>query len=148
MRATLLAMVCCIVVYAVEPQTTPSVSDLAGLQAMASRFEPTPLNVDVSGLSAGDRKALVKLIQAAKIVNHLFMEQFWSGDLALYQDAVLHVIYHHAFPHFVTTIFSSGKPKRAATSCARCCCCSGVGPSSSQPHPQNFCRRSTIGRLP
>ncbi|MGD0957372.1 MAG: hypothetical protein ABR953_11175 [Candidatus Acidiferrales bacterium] len=52
---------------------------------MASRFELTPVNVDVSGLSAGDRKALVKLIQAARIVNHLFMEQFWSGDLALYQ---------------------------------------------------------------
>jgi len=52
---------------------------------MASRFAPTPLNVDVSGLSAGDRKALVKLIQAARIVNHIFMQQFWSGDLALYQ---------------------------------------------------------------
>jgi len=35
-----------------------------------------------------------------------------ASDLALYQDAVLHVIYHHAFPHFVETIFGSGKPKR------------------------------------
>jgi len=42
------------------------------------------LKVDTSGLSAGDKQALVKLIQAARIVNHIFMQQFWSGDLALY----------------------------------------------------------------
>ena len=35
-----------------------------------------------------------------------------ASDLALYQDAVLQVIYHHAFPHFVETIFSSGTQKR------------------------------------
>jgi transcriptional regulator with AAA-type ATPase domain len=35
-----------------------------------------------------------------------------AGDLALYQDAVLHVIYHHAFPHFVEAIFNSVKQKR------------------------------------
>lgn len=62
-----------------------SVSDLAGIQAMAGRFTPSPIRVDLSGLSAGDRKALVKLIQASRIVNYLFMQQFWSGDLALYQ---------------------------------------------------------------
>jgi hypothetical protein len=27
---------------------------------------------------------LVKLIQAASVVNHIFMQQIWSGDLALY----------------------------------------------------------------
>jgi len=35
-----------------------------------------------------------------------------ASDLALYQDAVLHVMYHHAFPYFVETIFSSSKQKR------------------------------------
>jgi hypothetical protein len=59
-------------------------SDAAELQKMAARFAPTPLRVDTSGLSAGDKQALVKLIQAARIVNHIFMQQFWSGDLALY----------------------------------------------------------------
>jgi len=78
-------MVSCMVIYAAQQNTTTSAPDLASLRAMASRFAPTPLNVDVSGLSAGDRKALVKLIQAARIVNHIFMQQFWSGDLALYQ---------------------------------------------------------------
>ena len=52
---------------------------------MTQRFAPIEMKVDVSGLSTGDQQALVKLVQAARIVNHLFMQQFWSGDLALYE---------------------------------------------------------------
>jgi hypothetical protein len=58
--------------------------DAAELNKMAARFAPTKLVVDTSALSAGDRQALVKLIEAAHIVNTLFMRQFWSGDLELY----------------------------------------------------------------
>ncbi len=64
---------------------TSSTPDAAELHKMAARFAPTPLQVDTSGLSSGDKRALVKLIQAARIVNHIFMQQFWSGDLALYR---------------------------------------------------------------
>jgi len=35
-----------------------------------------------------------------------------ASDLGLYQDAVLHLIYHRSFPHFVETIFGAGKPRR------------------------------------
>jgi hypothetical protein len=66
-------------------QQLSMVSGLAELQQSAARFAPTPLEVNTSGLSAGDRKALAKLIQAARIVNHIFMQQFWAGDPALYQ---------------------------------------------------------------
>jgi hypothetical protein len=59
------------------------------LDQMAARFAPAPLEVDLSGLSAGDKKALAKLIEAGRIVNHLFMQQFWSGDLALYDKLQL-----------------------------------------------------------
>jgi hypothetical protein len=55
------------------------------LNQMAARFAPVRLEVDISGLSAGDKKALAKLIEAGRLVNPLFMQQFWSGDLALYQ---------------------------------------------------------------
>src|SRR6185312_8387339 len=55
------------------------------LNRMAARFAPVNLEVDLSSLSAGDKKALAKLIEAGRIVNHIFMQQFWSGDLALYQ---------------------------------------------------------------
>jgi Peptidase family M49 len=63
----------------------PPIPDLAQLNTMAARFAPTPLHVDISGLSAGDRQALAKLVEAAQIVNRIFMQQFWSGDLATYQ---------------------------------------------------------------
>src|SRR5437764_391257 len=80
--ASLLTMTTCI---AQETTTTSPAPNLADLKKMSARFAPTPLRVDVSSLSAGDRKALVKLVQAARIVNHIFMDQFWSGDVALYQ---------------------------------------------------------------
>jgi hypothetical protein len=55
------------------------------LEQMAARFAPTPMRIDVSALSQGDRQALVKLIQAARIIDDLFMKQYWSGNLDLYQ---------------------------------------------------------------
>jgi hypothetical protein len=59
--------------------------DLQQLNAMAARFAPTPLRVDASRLSSGDQKALVKLIEAARVLNTIYMNQLWSGDLALYK---------------------------------------------------------------
>jgi hypothetical protein len=58
--------------------------DTAQLNRMISRFARTELNVDLSGLAAGDRQALVKLIEAARIYNDIFMRQLWQGNLALY----------------------------------------------------------------
>ena len=52
---------------------------------MAARFVPTPLEVDTSGLSAGDQKALDELIHAARVLNQLFLQQLWDGNLILYQ---------------------------------------------------------------
>lgn len=58
--------------------------DRVELDKMAARFAPTPLRVDISGLSPGDRQALVKLIQAARILNDIFLKQVWDGNPALY----------------------------------------------------------------
>ncbi|MGH8360821.1 MAG: dipeptidyl-peptidase 3 family protein, partial [Pseudomonas sp.] len=66
-------------------QKSGTMPDLAQLQQMSGRFAPTPLRVDTSKLSNGDRQALVKLIEAARILNFVFMKQYWSGDLALYE---------------------------------------------------------------
>jgi hypothetical protein len=57
---------------------------LTELQKMISRFTPTSLRVDVSRLSAGDRQALVKLVQASRILDDIFLNQYWSGNPALY----------------------------------------------------------------
>src|SRR5215471_7391163 len=59
--------------------------NIAQLNKMAARFAPTRIEVDTSALSPGDKQALVKLIQASEVVNRLFMQQLWSGNLALYK---------------------------------------------------------------
>jgi len=58
--------------------------DLAQLKQMSARFAPVKLNSETSALSAGDRQALGKLIDAARILNFVFMDQLWSGNRALY----------------------------------------------------------------
>jgi hypothetical protein len=60
------------------------VPDLGQLQKMTARFVPTELNVDIGNLSVGDHRALVKLIEAARLIDDIFMTQYWSGDRALY----------------------------------------------------------------
>ena len=50
---------------------------------MSARFAPTPLTVDTSKLGPGDQAALAKLVEAAHVVDHLFLTQYWSGNLAL-----------------------------------------------------------------
>jgi hypothetical protein len=48
-----------------------------------SRFARVDLRVDTAQLSPGDRQALVKLIDASRVINHIFLEQLWSGNVAL-----------------------------------------------------------------
>ncbi|MGH9442546.1 MAG: dipeptidyl-peptidase 3 family protein [Thermoanaerobaculia bacterium] len=63
---------------------TPKPPDAARLQRMGARFSPTEMRVSVSGLSAGDRKALGDLIRASRIVNDIFLDQLWKGNRALF----------------------------------------------------------------
>jgi hypothetical protein len=63
---------------------TAAIPDLVQLQKMIARFKPTELRVDVSKLSPGDRQALPKLIDAARVLNDIFFTQMWSGNQALY----------------------------------------------------------------
>ena len=61
-----------------------SIPDAAQLNKMIARFAPTEIRVDVSRLSAGDRNALAKLIEASRVLNDVFLDQLWSGNRALY----------------------------------------------------------------
>ncbi len=63
---------------------TALMPDLAQLKRMSARFAPVKIAYDASRLSPGDQKALAKLIEAARELNPLFMDQLWSGDRALY----------------------------------------------------------------
>ena len=59
------------------------IPDLAELNRMIARFAPAELKVATSGLSAGDKQALAKLSDAAKVLDEIFLTQRWSGNAAL-----------------------------------------------------------------
>ena len=65
-------------------KTSTSAPGLSQLQKMTARFAPTTLRVDTSKLSSGDRQALVKLIEAGRAMDEIFLIQYWSGNPALY----------------------------------------------------------------
>ncbi|MGK5072261.1 dipeptidyl-peptidase 3 family protein [Janthinobacterium sp. ZB1P44] len=62
--------------------TTPATA--AQLTAMSARYAPVALTADVTHLSAGDRQAIAKLVEAAKLVDVLQLRQRWSGNEALW----------------------------------------------------------------
>ncbi|MYM73285.1 hypothetical protein GTP56_13895 [Duganella sp. FT134W] len=70
-------VVACATAYA-----TPA--DVNQLNKMSQRYAPVALTADTSQLSAGDKKAIAKLIEAAKIVDVLQLRQRWSGNEALW----------------------------------------------------------------
>jgi len=60
------------------------------LKTMTARFAPVDLSADVSKLPANERQALAKLVEAAKVMDALFLRQVWAGNetmlLNLVQD--------------------------------------------------------------
>lgn len=68
---------------------TPESNELAELQKKQARFAPVQLNVDTSTLEAADQKALEKLIEAAGVINDIFREQVWSGNVLLREKLAL-----------------------------------------------------------
>ncbi|HEX8492422.1 MAG TPA: hypothetical protein VF658_06240 [Pyrinomonadaceae bacterium] len=57
----------------------------SSLAAKIRRFAPTTITAGTSSLSPGDRKALAKIIEAARLFDPLFLRQVWSGNAALEQ---------------------------------------------------------------
>src|SRR5438093_6695125 len=74
-----------------RPDANPPLSDaraedpaaVVRLNGMAARFAPVPLKADVSVLPARERQALAKLVQAARIMDTLFLRQVWAGNETL-----------------------------------------------------------------
>ena len=50
-----------------------------------ARFAPTTLTANIAHLSPGDRKALIKIVAAARLLDPLFLRQVWSGNDELYK---------------------------------------------------------------
>ena len=65
-----------------------AVPNLAQLKTMTARFAPVELGADVSALPANERQALVRMIEAAKVFDTLFLRQVWAGNETLLLDLV------------------------------------------------------------
>lgn len=76
------SFVFCLAALAAGAQVT-KMPDLVELNKKIARFAPVELKADPSGLSEGDRRALPKLVEAAHVVDDLFMAQLWDGNAAL-----------------------------------------------------------------
>ena len=68
---------------AVTAAAAPATPDLARLQQMIARFAPVPIAADVSKLPASEREALALVIEAARVMDALFLRQVWAGNEAL-----------------------------------------------------------------
>ena len=67
-------------------QQTSTVPDRAAIARMRARFAPVDIKADVASLAPGDRRALAKLVEAARIMDALFLRQVWAGNPALLQQ--------------------------------------------------------------
>src|SRR2546421_1705286 len=63
-----------------------SVSEAARLQAMAAKFAPTEIRVDLAKVSPADRKVLARLVEASKIMDAIFLRQVWAGNETMLID--------------------------------------------------------------
>jgi hypothetical protein len=59
------------------------IPDPSRLEKMTARFARSELRVATSALSPGDQKALMKLIEAGRVMNEIYVDQLWKGNDAL-----------------------------------------------------------------
>ncbi len=59
---------------------------LAELQKMTARFAPADIGADLGALPKPERDALARLVDAAHIMDALFLRQVWAGNDALLQE--------------------------------------------------------------
>jgi hypothetical protein len=67
----------------VAPGTSPETTQL---QNMTARFAPVDLQVDLSALPDPEKRALAKMVQAARLMDTLFLRQSWAGNETLLLD--------------------------------------------------------------
>ncbi len=60
-----------------QPQSAP---DEAELRAMAARFAPVEIGADVGRLPENERRALADMIEAARVMDAIFLRQVWAGN--------------------------------------------------------------------
>ncbi len=57
--------------------------DRTQIEAMTARFAPVEIAADLSSLPAGERQAVAALVEAARVMDALFLRQVWAGNPSL-----------------------------------------------------------------
>jgi hypothetical protein len=65
------------------PTTRDAAPSAAQLERMAARFAPVDIGADTGALPARERQALARLVDAARVMDALFLRQVWAGNEAL-----------------------------------------------------------------
>ena len=67
-------------------QQKPSAVTTTELRTMTARFAPADIGADLTRLPEGERQALARLVEAARLMDGLFLRQVWAGNDALLQQ--------------------------------------------------------------
>jgi hypothetical protein len=59
---------------------------LGHVKSQLEQFKPVKIGYDTNILSASDKKALEKLVEAARLMDHIFLRQVWSGNVKLQEE--------------------------------------------------------------
>jgi hypothetical protein len=59
---------------------------LAELQKMLARFAPADVGADLAGWPKQEKDALARLVEAARVMDALFLRQVWAGNDAMLQE--------------------------------------------------------------
>jgi len=60
--------------------------NLAELQKLTARYAPVDIGADITALPKNEREALSRLVDAARIMDALFLRQVWAGNDAMLQE--------------------------------------------------------------
>lgn len=69
--------------------SSPPALSAAQLKRASDRFAPVELKVELNGLPENERKALAKLVEAARLFDTLFLRQVWAGNESLQAQLAL-----------------------------------------------------------
>jgi hypothetical protein len=86
MRASSLAGVLALCLAEAAVAAPASLPKEAELKKMMARFAPVELTADISKLPTSERRALGKILEAARVMDGLFLRQAWGGNEAMLLD--------------------------------------------------------------
>ncbi len=60
--------------------------DVAQVKSQLEKFTPVEIDYDDSALSEGNKKALLKIVEASKLMDEIFLRQVYSKNVAILQE--------------------------------------------------------------